>query len=77
MYAGGENQMYPFHLRQVYLFHASPVVERDLVTVIFDKDLLSHKWDFADDFVDDDEFRRRPLLLLRRHHRRHHHVYIE
>lgn len=46
--------MYPFHLPQVYLFHASPAVERDLATVIFDKDLLSHKWDFADDFVYDD-----------------------
>lgn len=42
--------MYPFHHLQVYLFHAFPVVERDLVNVIFDIDLLSHRREIVDDY---------------------------
>lgn len=45
--------MYPFH-QQVYLFHESPIVERDSATVTFDIDLLYHMQDFADNYVYDD-----------------------
>lgn len=43
----------PFHQSQyqVYLFHASPEVERDLAIVIFDIDLSSHMWDKAGDYA--------------------------
>lgn len=42
--------MYPFHLHPIYLSHASPVVERDLESVIFDTDWSFRTWDFAGDF---------------------------
>lgn len=42
--------MYPFH-QQVYLFHESPIVERDSANVTFDIDLLCHTQDFADNYV--------------------------
>lgn len=45
--------MYPFH-QQVYLFHESPIVERDSANVTFDIDLLYHTRDFAGNYVYDD-----------------------
>lgn len=45
--------MYPFH-QQVYLFHASPIVERDSANVTFDIDLLYHTQDFVDNYAFDD-----------------------
>ena len=54
--------MYPFH--QVYLFHASPAVERDSANVTFDIDLQSHTWDFADDFFDDDVHQVHIVLVM-------------
>lgn len=45
--------MYPFHHpAQVYLFHAAPVVERDLANVIFDIDLSFHTRIIANDYYD-------------------------
>ncbi len=44
--------MYPFH-QQVYLFHESPIVERDSANVTFDIDLSYHTLDFADNYVYD------------------------
>lgn len=45
-------KMYPFHQR-VYLFHESPIVERDSANVTFDIDLLYHMQDFVDNFAVD------------------------
>lgn len=45
--------MYPFH-QQVYLFHESPIVERDSANVTFDIDLLYHTQDFADNYASGD-----------------------